>query len=70
MHAGETCNPDAATKERLMANTQRLLYNMVNKKRQKEGELLSNKLCITGSNGIIGEGDSANEENAVEAKNV
>ena len=70
MHAGKTCDTDEATKERLMANTKRLLYNMVNKKRQKEGEPPPTNLCITGGNSIRVEGDSAYEGNAVEAKNV
>ena len=70
MHAGGTCDPDEATKERLMANTQRLLYNMVKMKRQKEGEPPPTKLCITGGDGVRVEGDSANGGNAVGAKNV
>ena len=47
MHAGETSGPDEATKERLMANTQRLLHDIVNKRKQKE-EMLPIKPYITG----------------------
>ena len=65
MNSDETIGPDTATRERLMANTQRLLYNMVNRKRQKEGEPPPTEFCITGSDVGRGDGGSADE-----AKNV
>ena len=42
MEAGGSRGPDKATKEQLLANTQRLLCNKVNKVRQKE--MQKNKL--------------------------
>ena len=66
MQAGETSGPDEATKERLTANTQRLLHNMVIKRKQTEGGTSPMQCCISRSR----KGSSADEESVVEAKYV
>ena len=72
MYAGETSDPDEATKEeRLIKNSQRLLLNMVNKRKlQTESETSPIKFCIDGGEARSGKGSSADEGKVLVAKYV
>ena len=72
MHAGETSDPDEAKKEeRLIKNSQRLLLNMVNKRKlQTESETSPIKFCINGGEARSGKGSSADEGKVLVAKYV